>query len=72
MKDYCHAGAEAKCRKGCIQTIQKHLNRWNGSGDFISYLGRIYAPTSGATNDPRGLNKNWIKNVKHFYLRGAK
>jgi hypothetical protein len=20
----------------------------------------------GAANDPRGLNKNWIKNVKYF------
>ena len=66
LKDYCSAKTEAKCRKGCVQTIQKRLRLWNGTGDFISYLSGSYAPV-GAANDPLGLNRNWISNVSHFY-----
>jgi hypothetical protein len=42
------------------------LRLWNGGEDFISFLSRSYAPL-GAENDPQGLNRNWIKNVTHFY-----
>lgn len=34
--------------------------------DFISFLGKIYAPV-GALNDPTGLNKYWIPKVKAYY-----
>ena len=71
MKDYCKAGdPDGQCRKGCIQTIEKRYRLWLADPeglDFISYLGRSYAPTKGATNDPTGLNKNWVKNVKAIY-----
>lgn len=57
-------------RKACIQTIQNRIHLWDGSGDFISYLGSSYAPI-GAKNDPNNLNKNWVKNVTYFYRRLA-
>jgi len=53
----------------CAATIQKNFDRWlqdSSPKDFIIYLGGVYCPTIGATNDPNGLNKNWIKNVKHW------
>lgn len=49
-------------RQACINTINHALRDWNGKGDFIAFLGSRYCPV-GASNDPRGLNKNWIKNV---------
>lgn len=33
----------------------------------IEQLGAIYCPV-GATNDPNGLNKHWVPNVKKHYL----
>jgi hypothetical protein len=56
-------------RQACINTIKHRLKTFNGHGDFITYLGSIYAPAN-ATNDPKGLNKNWVNNVKYFYERG--
>jgi hypothetical protein len=52
-------------RQACINTI-RHALRDFTNGDFISFLGSRYCPV-GAKNDPTGLNKNWIKNVKRFY-----
>lgn len=49
-------------------TIVKNKQRWEKEGrpgDFITYLGKRYAPI-GASNDPRNLNKNWIKNVSFW------
>ena len=68
LKDYCRPGdPDGQCRKGCVQTIQKRLKLWTGKEDFIFFLGQTYAPTSGATNDPHGLNRNWTRLVTHFY-----
>jgi hypothetical protein len=53
-------------RQACINTIKHALKDWNGKEDFIVFLGGRYCPI-GAKNDPKGLNKNWVKNVKHFY-----
>jgi hypothetical protein len=53
-------------RQACINTINHALRDWDGSGDFISFLGSRYCPV-GAANDPTGLNKNWIKNVRKLY-----
>ena len=58
-------------RQACINTIKSNLKRWKGEGNFIDFLQKTYAPI-GAKNDPKGLNKNWAKNVKHFYYRGNK
>lgn len=32
--------------------------------DFITWFGNRYAPTVGATNDPKKLNLNWLPNVR--------
>lgn len=52
-------------KQACINTINHAKKDWNGQGDFIVFLGNRYCPI-GAKNDPTGLNKNWIKNVKYF------
>jgi hypothetical protein len=56
-------------RKACINTIKSNLKRWNGREDFIEFLGRSYCPI-GAKNDPKGLNKNWVKNVRYYLKKG--
>ena len=53
-------------RQACINTI-KHARKDFKQGDFIVFLGARYCPV-GAANDPRGLNKNWVNNVKAFLL----
>lgn len=56
-------------RQACINTINHALRDWNGKGDFVSFLGARYCPV-GAKNDPTGLNRNWVKNVKRIYAKG--
>lgn len=51
-------------RQACLNTIA-HARRDFKGGDFIEFLGSRYCPI-GASNDPMGLNKNWIGNVKYF------
>lgn len=55
-------------RQACINTIRHALREWSGKGDFIEFLGSRYAPI-GVANDPKGLNKNWVRNVRYFYER---
>lgn len=53
----------------CAATVQKNYDRWmadGANGDFVSFLGQRYAPI-GASNDPNGLNRNWVPNVSHYY-----
>ena len=52
----------------CAATISKNYKRWTDSPngwrvDFITFLGNRYCPV-GADNDPNGLNKHWIPNVR--------
>jgi len=57
----------------CAATVQKNYDRWvkaGKRGEFVVYLGGVYCPI-GAKNDPNGLNKHWIKNVKKFQKRFA-
>ncbi len=62
-----------------MATIVKDTRRWHedvlicvgGKSrddfvDWIEYFGTKYCPI-GASNDPKGLNKNWIPNVRRFY-----
>lgn len=58
-------------RQACINTIKHARKDWDGEGDFIAFLGSRYAPI-GASNDPNGLNKNWVKNVNCFLERKEK
>ena len=57
----------------CAATVQKNYDRWvkaGRKGEFVTFLGGRYCPV-GAKNDPNGLNKHWIKNVKKFQKRFA-
>ncbi|MBC7218214.1 MAG: hypothetical protein H5U36_08795 [Candidatus Caldatribacterium sp.] len=49
-------------------TVKKNFERFRESGeeDFIAFLGKRWAPI-GAENDPEGLNRFWVDNVKFFY-----
>ena len=61
-------------REACLNTIRHKYADWVAGGSrgrFIDYLGSKYAPTEGATNDPQGLNKNWIHNVEYYLGRQA-
>lgn len=53
-------------RQACINTIKTGLRKWNGQGCFIEFLGRTYCPV-GASNDPNGLNRFWVANVRYHY-----
>ena len=55
----------------CAATVQKNYDRWvkaGSKGEFVVFLGNRYCPV-GADNDPNGLNKHWIGNVRKFYAR---
>ncbi len=58
-------------RQACINTINHALKDWNGRGDFISFLGSRYCPI-GAKNDPKELNRHWVKNVTYYYTKKPK
>ena len=62
-------GDVAMSRRICVNTVRNNLARWKAAGqpgDFIQFLGDRFCPTKGATDDPTGLNKNWVGNVKKF------
>lgn len=61
-----------QCEWACA-TIRKNFARFRESGekDFIAFLGKRWAPT-GAANDPAGLNRYWVDNVRYFYNRFRK
>jgi len=59
----------------CAATVQKNYDRWLRTKpkecttqEFIVFLGARYCPV-GADNDPANLNKNWIRNVTHYYRK---
>jgi len=54
-------------RQACINTI-RHARRDFKGGDFIEFLGSRYCPI-GAENDPTGLNKNWVSNIKRLLTK---
>ena len=59
------------CRNICLNTVRNNVKRWQKtdlSKDFLSFLARAYAPI-GASNDPSGLNRNWLKNVTYFLTK---
>ena len=57
-------------RQVCENTVRHALRDWNGSGEFIVFLAKRYAPI-GVKNDPHSLNRNWIKNVTYFYTHNS-
>lgn len=66
LKHYKHTTP----RQACINTINHAARDYNGVMDdsFIVFLGNRYCPV-GASNDPTGLNKNWISNVTSILRR---
>jgi len=58
-------------RQACINTIRHARKDFDGNGDFLLFLQKRYCPI-GAKNDPRGLNVNWLKNVKYYLKKGGK
>lgn len=60
---------ENEARKYCVNTIKHRYHSYIPSvsqdKSFIHFLSKTYAPI-GASNDPTGLNRNWINNVSYF------
>lgn len=57
-----------EARQICLNTVQNQRRRHSAHICGISYLeclAKRYCP-SGAGNDPQGLNKNWLGNVRYF------
>ena len=52
-------------RQACLNTIAHARRDWNGKGEFLVFLRDRYCPLK-ASNDPKGLNINWLKNVKYY------
>lgn len=68
----CHS--EQECRNVCLNTVENTFTRWQADGsqgDFLEALSRRYCPI-GASNDPQGLNRNWLGNVKRLLAKGGK
>ena len=56
-------------KQACINTVNSAIKRYKSDSkgmEFIPFLGMTYCPV-GAANDPNGLNKNWVPNVRRFY-----
>jgi len=61
--------SKEEARRICYNTVRNNYTRWLKSGQRVSYLEFLaskYCPI-GAANDPKGLNRHWLKNVT-FYL----
>ncbi len=57
-----------EARQICLNTIRNQRRRHEAHVCNLSYLeclAKRYCPI-GADNDPKGLNKNWLKNVRYF------
>jgi len=58
------------CRQICLNTVKNNRKRYADYGHkdydtYLEFLASRYCPI-GADNDPKGLNKNWLKNVRYF------
>jgi hypothetical protein len=54
------------CAHIAADLVRTHYERWAGAGrrgEFLEYLARRWAPI-GAKNDPGGLNRHWLRNVR--------
>ena len=64
------------CRQICYNTVRNNRKRFKEYGykdydTFLEFLASRYAPI-GVSNDPKGLNKNWLKNVRFFLSKGGR
>lgn len=63
-----HYADIAEAQAICLRTVRNNRKRWikaGKHGDFLVFLAGKYCPVK-ARNDPRGLNRNWLKNVRYF------
>lgn len=66
--------SRSDCARVCKNTVRNNRERFKKYGyksypDFLSFLASRYCPIK-ADNDPKGLNKNWLKNVKFYLAKG--
>lgn len=57
---------EAEARRVCLNSIRNSRQRWYKAGcpgDWLAYFAKRWCPV-GASNDPTGLNSNWLRNVR--------
>ena len=59
-----------EARRICFNTVRNNRRRYKEYGHekygtYLEFLASRYCPI-GADNDPKGLNKNWLKNVRYF------
>lgn len=69
-----HYKDEAEARHICLNTIRNQRKRHakhNCGVEYLVCLRNRYAPLQ-AKNDPKGLNSNWLKNVRYFLAKGRK
>ncbi len=62
------------CRRICYNTVRNNWHRWRKAGKtepYLAFLARRYAPI-GAENDPTGLNRHWLKNVRSILIRRSR
>ena len=64
-----------EARRICFNTVRNNRRRYAEYGHktfdtYLEFLASRYAPV-GASNDPRNLNANWLKNVKYFLKRAS-
>ncbi len=58
---------QAACAAVTIINNRERWERVGKPGDFISFLGNVYCPTSGKLSiREKELNKNWIPNVEYW------
>lgn len=63
-------GNKEYARRICLNTIRNHRKRHMAhkcNMDFITCLGNRYCPLS--IKSEYALNRNWVKNVKHYLQR---
>lgn len=59
-------GSTAEARQVCLNSIRNSRQRWEKAGrpgDWLEFFQKRWCPV-GASNDPAGLNHNWLRNVR--------
>jgi len=68
-----HYDDEAEARRICFNTVRNNRARFARQSKYDNYLDFLasrYCPI-GAANDPRGLNVNWLRNLRYYLNKGA-
>jgi len=65
-----HYQDEAEARHICFNTVRNNRKRFADYGHikyatYLEFLASRYCPI-GVSNDPKGLNQHWLKNVRFF------